>query len=265
MIDAVNSLPYERVTIRSHDGLTLSGRYYHQRDGAPLNICFHGYRGTPSRDFSGGFQIMRRQGHNVLMIEERAHKNSQGHTITFGVEERYDCLDWIRYALERFGPQTRIVLSGISMGAATVLMASALPLPEQVVGITADCPYTSPAAIIRQVGRHMGIPEGVSGFLSAAAARIFGHFRLNAADAAEAVRQTKVPILLIHGEADDFVPCAMSRRIHAANPERIAFFTFPGAGHGLSFLADPGRYEELIRAFTRQVLPAETSSDTAAN
>ncbi len=66
---------------------------------------------------------MLREGHNVLMIEERAHLESEGHTITFGIKERYDALDWIRYALQRFGEDTRIILVGISMGAATVLMA----------------------------------------------------------------------------------------------------------------------------------------------
>ena len=155
MIEEARNIPFERVYITSHDGLKLSGRYYHQQDGAPLDICFHGYRGTPARDFSGGIQIMLREGHNVLMIEERAHLESEGHTITFGIKERYDALDWIQYALQRFGEDTRIILVGISMGAATVLMASELELPEQVKGIVADCPYTSPEVIIKKVCKDM--------------------------------------------------------------------------------------------------------------
>ena len=77
MIAAVRELPYESVSIRSHDGLRLCGRYIHQHDGAPLDICFHGYRGTPARDFSGGTQIILREGHNLLMIEERSHCSSE--------------------------------------------------------------------------------------------------------------------------------------------------------------------------------------------
>ena len=254
MIAAVRELPYEPVSIRSHDGLRLCGRYYHQHDGAPLDICFHGYRGTPARDFSGGTQIILREGHNLLMIEERAHCSSGGHTITFGIEERRDCLDWVRYALERFGPDTRILLVGISMGAATVLMASGLSLPPQVRGIIADCPYSAPLAIIRKVGRDMHLPAGLSGFLASASARLFGHFDLSAASPVEAVKQTPVPILLIHGEDDHFVPREMSREILDANPAMIERHTFSGAAHGLSYLVDPQRYEDLVCAFSKRVL-----------
>ena len=148
LIDALNAKPYERVSILSHDGLQLSGRYYHTADGAPLAILCHGYRGTPTRDFCGGANICLSRGFNVLMIEERAHCSSEGHTISFGINERYDVLNWTRYAAERFGPDTKILLGGISMGAATVLMASELGLPQNVRGILADCPYTTPEEII---------------------------------------------------------------------------------------------------------------------
>ena len=110
MINAADAVPYEPVEIRSHDGLVLRARYYHQSDDAPLMLCFHGYRGTPRRDFSGGIQIMLLAGHNILMAEQRAHCGSEGHTITFGVEERYDCLDWIRWAQGRFGEDKPIFL-----------------------------------------------------------------------------------------------------------------------------------------------------------
>ena len=257
MIEEARSIPFERVYITSHDGLKLSGRYYHQQDGAPLDICFHGYRGTPARDFSGGIQIMLREGHNVLMIEERAHLQSEGHTITFGIKERYDALDWIQYALQRFGEDTRIILVGISMGAATVLMASELELPGQVKGIVADCPYTSPEAIIKKVCKDMKVPGGLGGFLALTSARLFGGVNLREASAIEAVPHLKVPVLLIHGDHDHFVPCDMSRELYAANPEKIRLEIFPGAGHGLSFLLDPERYEQLVREFSQKVLEGE--------
>ncbi|MBO6158589.1 MAG: alpha/beta hydrolase [Firmicutes bacterium] len=254
MIENARSIPFERVFITSHDGLKLSGRYYHQQEGAPLDICFHGYRGTPARDFSGGIHIMLREGHNVLMVEERAHLQSEGHTITFGIRERYDVLDWIHYALDRFGTDTQIILVGISMGAATVLMASELELPGQVKGIVADCPYTAPEAIIKKVCRDMKIPGDLGGLLAMASARLFGGFDLKESSALKAAPHLKVPVLLIHGEEDHFVPCEMSRELYAANPEKIRLEIFPGAGHGLSFLLDPERYDRLVRDFSRKVL-----------
>ncbi len=254
MIHTLNERPYERVSITSFDGLKLAGRYYHQADGAPLDMCFHGYRGTPSRDFSGGTSIYFRAGHNVLMVEERGQCGSEGHTITMGVKERRDCLDWIAYALERFGPDQRIILNGISMGAATVLMASGMGLPENVKGIVADCPYTSPEAIMKKVVGDMKLPQSLSWVLIRLGARLFGGVDLTGVDAAEAVKDSPVPILLIHGEDDRFVPCEMSRRIAAANPEMIELYTFPGAGHGLSYLVDEARYTALAEAFAGKVL-----------
>ena len=94
----IREKPFEAAEILSGDGLRLKGRYYHQKDGAPLVIAFHGYRGTAFRDFSAGSHGYLSFGFNLLMIDERAHGGSEGHTITFGIRERYDCLDWGRSA-----------------------------------------------------------------------------------------------------------------------------------------------------------------------
>ena len=257
MIRTLNEIPFERVSVTSDDGLKLLGRYYHGNDGAPVVIGFHGYRGTPSRDFSGGTQLYLGEGFHLLMIEERAHCGSEGRTITFGVKERYDCLTWVDYAVKRFGPDTPILLAGISMGAATVLMASSLPLPDSVKGILADAPFTSPKAIIRKVCGDVHVPAGLAWPFLWLAARLFGGFDPLAADAAEAVKQARVPILLIHGEDDRFVPCDMGRAIAAANPSMVELHTFPDAGHGLSFLVDRPRYERIVREFFARVLREE--------
>lgn len=254
MIEKLRALPYERVSIVSFDGLKLCGRYYHERDGAPLVLMCHGYRGTPTRDFAGGAALFRSLGYNVLLIEQRAHASSGGHTITFGINERRDCLAWCRYAARRF--QAPILLVGISMGAATVLMASALGLPENVRGIVADCPFTSPEAIIRKVGQDSGLPLSLILPFARLGAWLFGGFSLRAdADAAQAVRHARVPVLLIHGDADDYVPIEMSREIAAANPERVEFHAFPGAWHGVSCLTDPERYARLVRDFCARIFP----------
>lgn len=254
LIDTLDAVAYEQVCIRSKDGLKLVAKYYHRHDNAPLAICFHGYRSTGIRDFSGGVQIAFRQGQNVLLVDQRAQGLSEGHTMTFGVMERYDCLAWIDYAVQRFGAETKIALYGVSMGAATVLMASGLELPENVVGIVADCPYTTPPAIIQKVCRDVKLPVAVIYPFIAAGAFLFGRFRLSDGSAVEAVKQTAVPILIIHGEDDRFVPCEMSREIQNANPEMVRRYTFAYAGHGLSYIVDPERYETLVKSFLHMIL-----------
>ena len=254
MIRTLNAIPYERVGITSFDGLRLNGRYYHRMDGAPIAILFHGYRGTPSRDFSGGAQHYLEDGFNVLLIEQRAHCSSEGHVTTFAVREHRDCLTWIDYARTRFGAQTPIILCGISMGASTVLTAAGLKLADNVKGVIADSPFTSPKEIIMRVSRDRRLPPHIVWWLAWLGACLFGCFRPTGVDTAESVKNTQVPILLIHGEDDRYVPCDMGKRIAAANPKMVELHTFPKAGHGLSFLIDRPRYEQITRAFLIRVL-----------
>lgn len=253
-IDKLNALPYESVTITSFDGKQLFGRYYHVKDGAPVHLQFHGYRGSAMRDFCGGTPFAQKLGHNALVVDQRAHGKSEGRTITFGVLERFDCQSWSRYAYERFGPETPIILSGVSMGAATVLMASNLPLPETVKAILADCPFSTPKAIIVKVAAEMGIPAKPAAVFSSVGAILYGRFRLGGASAVKAVQETKLPILLFHGQADRFVPCEMSKEIYDACASEKMLETFPGSDHGMCYVDDPQRYEATVEAFLRRCL-----------
>ena len=251
LIDEMRAIPFETVYITSFDGLNLAGRYYHVKDGAPVHIQFHGYKGWAYRDFCGGNKLARERGCNTLVVDQRAHGMSEGNTISMGINERFDCLSWINYICERFGRDVKIVISGVSMGATTVLMAAGLGLPENVIGIIADCPYSSPKEIIMKVCSDMKLPERLMYPFVRLGAKLYGHFDLEVADAAEAVCHAKVPILLIHGEDDRFVPCSMSQKIFERFKEanldgNMLLETFPGAGHGISFMEDEVRYGRII-------------------
>ena len=250
MVRALAAEPFERVIVRSEDGLYLRGRLYLRGDkAAPVDVCFHGYRATGVRDFSGGAKFLLDQGHNVLLVDQRAQGASRGRTITFGVKESRDVLSWMDYVRYRVELQGPVTLYGVSMGASTVLLASALDLPKQVKHIVADSPYSSPEAIMKKVSRDMGLPGDLSLALLKGGAALFGGFSFAGVSCVEAVKRTKVPILLIHGEEDRFVPVEMSREIAAANPEMVTLVTFPGAGHGLSFMADRERYTRVVGEF----------------
>ncbi|MGN0165461.1 MAG: alpha/beta hydrolase [Lachnospiraceae bacterium] len=254
LISEMEKLPCEQVYIKSYDGLKLAARYYHNKDGAPLQIQFHGYKGCALRDFCGGNMLAREMGHNTLVVDQRAHGKSEGHTISFGIKERYDCLSWINYACSRFGRDIPIILSGVSMGASTVLMAAELDLPKNVVCIVADSPYSSPEAIIRKVCTNMKLNNKIAYPFVRLGARVFGDLKLSDGDAVRAVKKSKVPILIIHGEDDRFVPCEMSGEIYNSSPELIVRETFPGAGHAISFITDIDRYRKLTRDFIEKNL-----------
>lgn len=251
MVDDVDHAPYEQVYILSDDQIRLSGRYYHLADNAPVMLQFHGYHGNGIREYCGGWRMANSTVFNSLVVDQRAHGKSGGHTITFGIRERYDVAKWVEYIADRFGPETPIILSGVSMGAATVLMASELPLPGNVVAITADCPYSSPGAIIRKICRDVRIPGWVAYPFIVLGALLFGRFRLWESSALKAVQNTRIPILLVHGDEDLFVPHEMSLQIKEACASKCELLIIPGAGHGLSYLVSSSVYEETVSAFLR--------------
>lgn len=253
-VDRMLARDYEPVWITTFDGHKLFARYYHVADGAPLQIQFHGYKSHAVLDFSGGSYLASMLGQNALVVDQRSHGQSEGRSITFGIKERKDILNWVDYANQRFGTDTKIILCGLSMGAATVLMASELDLPENVVGIMADCPYSSPKEIIKKVCKDtMHLPANLLYPFIWLGAKLFAGFDLEESSPVAAVQKSRIPILIMHGEGDDFVPCDMSRKIQAANPEKVTLVTVPDAGHGLAYMVNPPIYEKAAIAFLQKV------------
>ena len=232
----------EEVSISSFDGLTLRGKYYEFQPGAPIELMFHGYRGDAERDLSGGVQRCFKIGRSALIVDQRASGTSDGSVITFGINEHKDCLRWVDFMLEKFGPDVTIILTGISMGAATVLTAAGKNLPKNVIGILADCSYNTPKEIMMKTIREMKLSPKLSYPFVKLGARIFGHFDLDETDPLHAMETCTLPIIFFHGEADDFVPCEMSKAVYEACKSRKQLVLIPGAGHGLSYPKDPETY-----------------------
>ena len=116
-ITDVRNLKSKEYSIKSFDGLTLRGKYYECIKGAPIEIMFHGYRGSGERDLSTGVKRAFKCNRNAFVIDQRGSGNSEGHIITFGIKERFDCQSWAYFVAKEFGPDVKIILTGISMGA----------------------------------------------------------------------------------------------------------------------------------------------------
>lgn len=239
----IRALPHENMEIKSFDGLTLRGKYYEQAPEAPLEILFHGYKGNAERDLCGAVERAFKVGRNALIVDHRAAGKSDGHVISFGINERRDCLSWINHAINRFGNDIKIVITGISMGAATVMMASGEELPKNVISVLADCGYTSPKEIICKVVEDMKLPPKLLYPFIKLGARIFGRFDLEDASPIEAMRKCTLPIVFVHGDSDDFVPYEMSVRLcKECASEKKVLITVPEAGHGLAYPKDREGY-----------------------
>ena len=245
----VRAMPHEELWITSFDGLRLYGRFFEcGTPDAPIELMLHGYRGSAERDLSGGVERCFKLQHSVLLIDHRGCGKSEGNVITFGIREYRDCLSWLQLLQEKF-PHRKVMLTGVSMGAATVLMAAGTDLPENVIGVLADCGYSSPKDIIKVVIRQMKLPPSLSYPFVKLGARIYGHFNLEEISPAEALARCKVPVIFFHGEEDAFVPCEMSKVNYDACTGKKRIMTVPGAGHGLSYPVAPEEYLKAMQEF----------------
>ena len=238
----VRAMPHEDFYITSHDGLKLHGRYYEYAPGAPIELMVHGYRGNGDRDLCGGVQRCFKLGRSALVIDQRASGESEGKVITFGVKEHLDCRAWAEFMAEHFGPDAKIILTGISMGASTVLIAAGKELPKNVIGVLADCGFHSAKDVICSVARSMYLPSRVLYPFVRFAAKTLGKFDLEEISPVESIAGCKIPVLFFHGESDDYVPSYMSKINYEACTSRKKLVLIPGAGHGLSFPVDQQGY-----------------------
>ena len=244
--------PHENVSITSFDGLTLRGKYYEYAPDAPVELLFHGYQGNAERDLSAAVERCAALGRSAILINQRGSGDSDGSVITFGVLERKDCLAWIDFATQKFGKDRKLFIGGVSMGAATVTMAAGEDLPDNVVCVMADCGYSSAKEIIKKVVREMHLPASLVYPFIRLGARLFGKFDLEETSPIESIKRAKKPLILLHGDDDDFVPFSMSADVFEVCPTPKKLVPIKGAGHGLAYPKDKEGYVAALREFQEE-------------
>ena len=244
----------ESITVTSFDGLKLHGLYIPTPNARACILCFHGYRSEGLQDFAPMPEFYNSLGLNVLIVDQRACGKSEGKYTTFGILERQDVLTWAQYMDERTDGMP-MILDGISMGASTVMFAAALPLPSSVRGIIADCGFTSPWDIIAHCGKQwFRIPPfPLVHTLSAVAQLCFGG-GYRSCSTLTALADSSIPLLLLHGADDDFVPAYMTEQHYDAATGYKRKLIVPGAGHGMSYLIDQPRCQQELRDFADHIL-----------
>ena len=247
------TLEHEEVEIQSKDGLTLRGRYFEKYKGAPIELMFHGYKGSAKRDMAAGIKRAFSVGRNALLVDQRGSGLSDGNIITFGVKEKDDCLRWIDFMIDKFGKDVRIVLTGISMGAATVMLASSENLPSNVISVLADCGYSSGKEMIIKVINDMHLPGSLLYPFVRLGGIMFGHFDVEKASPYKSVQNAKVPIIFIHGGKDDYVPFYMSEKLYNVCCSQKKLVIIPDAYHGVAYPENPTMYINAILEFQKEV------------
>jgi len=242
------------VYIHSDDGLKLHAYWIPAENPKGTMLLAHGYRSTMLADFGLAFECYHSLGLNLLVPHQRSHGLSEGKYITFGVKESCDMLRWIHYHNQKFG-EFQVILNGMSMGASTMLYLADADLPENVKGIVADCGFVSPAEIIATVFRRtVHLPPAPAIWAANLFARFIAGFSLYEKDSRKSLSHSKVPVLMIHGTDDSFVPCEMSRLGYDACTSQKKLLLVEGAHHGISFLVDQESYTTALLGFMKQNL-----------
>ena len=247
--------PHEDVYQTAFDGLKLHAAYFpainENSSKKRVVICFHGYTSQCLKDFIGLTDYYFKKGYAMLHPDARAHGESEGTYIGFGCLDRKDALKWIHWIIEKYGEDVEILLHGISMGGATVLMASGLDLPPQVKGIISDCAFTSPKEVFTHVLHSM---YHIPAFPIMQGANLVNKklagYGMDECNAKREVAKAKVPILFIHGSKDTFVPTKMCQVIYdcCASPKKKLIIE--GAAHAESYFKDMESYEKALDEFT---------------
>ncbi|MNI33290.1 2-succinyl-6-hydroxy-2,4-cyclohexadiene-1-carboxylate synthase [compost metagenome] len=260
-----NNLVKKEVYITSKDGLRLCGYVLESHpESNRWAIIVHGY--TVSLHVSTQYiDMFECKGFNVLLIDQRRHGNSQGKYTTYGFMEKHDVDGWVQWIIEHYGENSVIGLHGQSVGGGTVIEYLSIAHPN-VKFVVAECPYSDLTELLRhQIKVLNKLPIYPLLPLVNIQMQKRAGFRMQQVSPLRAVRYSSMPLLLIHGTEDNFVPTQMSKSLyeHKRGPKRLLLIE--GAVHGNAYAVDPQSYTKEVHALIQETLgPQEEPMEAPA-
>jgi X-Pro dipeptidyl-peptidase (S15 family). len=244
----------EEVDLESQDHLKLHGyRFFVHPDSHRWVIPLHGYMNQGSDMFFFAAEFAQ-HGFNALVPDLRGAGKSEGDYIGMGWDDRLDVIGWIHRIITE-DPQARIIVYGISMGAATAMMTAGEDLPENVAAIVEDCGYTSVAdEFSYELHNLFSLPKFPVLPLADRAIRGKAGFSIYKASAVEQLKKARVPMLFIHGDKDTFVPTEMVYKVYDAAPVEKELMIIKDAPHASSSFVHPERYFSGIFSFIEKYI-----------
>lgn len=239
-------------TIINSDGLKLNG--YYIKSAKPTRktaILIHGYKDCAYTLMPIAYIYSHELGYNVLLPDLQYHGKSDGKAVTMGWKDRKDILLWAKFANTLFGNNTEIVVHGISMGGATTMMVSGEKLPPYIKCFVDDCGYTSVWDEFNyEIKEMFGLPAFPLMYSSSALCKLLYGWSFGEASALHQVAKCKLPMLFIHGSADDYVPTRMVYPLYKAKPQPKEIWIVLGAPHAKSFQLNQKAYINKVAQFT---------------
>ncbi len=238
----------EVIVLTARDGIRLSCDFFPCHGSHRYAILCHGYKGR-AENMALYAEHFYKRGFSILLPAARGHGESEGHYIGMGYHERLDIADYCTLLTER-DAHAEILLFGVSMGGATVMLTLGEPLPQNVRCAIEDCGYTSAwEELSLRLVRQYHLPRFPFLYTANLITKICAGYSFRHADAEKALTRAKIPLLLIHGGDDDFVPTEMVYRLYDAARCEKRLLVVPNAKHAVSAEENPTLYFETVDDF----------------
>lgn len=253
------ALVKKEVVISSIDGLKLSGAAIESfPDSKRWMIIVHGYTG--SRAFSTQFiDLFTDEGFNVLLIDQRRHGQSEGRYTTYGFYEKFDIQTWVDWLVQQHGEDVEIGLHGQSLGGGTVLEYLSISAP-QVKFVIADCPYSDLTELMKHQLTTLNKVPSVPFFRWVNnRIRKKAGFSFEQVSPIRAVRESRLPVMFIHGTHDTYVPTRMSLQMYEEKPEPKKLVLIEGATHANAYHVGMDQYRREVRSFLHDYMGKSAS------
>lgn len=237
------------------DGLTLRASYIPAAEKSSRAVILaHGINHAREQMIPLA-RLFHDHGYNVLMPDARAQGQSDGHRIGFGWPDRKDYLGWINKVISELGDNVKIVLMGLSMGAATVLATAGEQLPQNVKAVVADSGFASIYQMAKTtLRRDFHLPANPIVPIADWLARFRTGSRLSQERVDDQLKRAMVPVLIIHGEDDQVVPVKHAKVLYNAIKGPKKAYIVPHAQHIQAYAEDPERYQQVLGDFLSQYL-----------
>lgn len=247
--ESIPELKREHLNIISYDGSVIHGDYSECPNAKGLIITAHGYSWTREGNVKYA-RLFYKLGFSVYLYDERGHGENETKYTTMGYKEGKDIASIVSYFRKIHNKDYLIGIHGESLGAASIMMA--LKETDNVDFAIEDCGYSSLEKLLKQQIKKMHLS---SIFLLPAniALKLFYHYSYKDVEPYKAVASSKVPLLIIHGEKDSFIPCEDSNDILKARSNGIRREIFKNADHALSYQSNPERYEKIVNDFVEDI------------
>lgn len=213
-------------------------------------FIIHGYTNCAMGMMHIGYLYHHDLGYNIMLPDLRYHGESQGNHIQMGWHDRLDCERLLPVADSLFGGNTRMVIHGISMGAATTMMMSGDSLPPYVRCFVEDCGYTSAWDEFQgELRNRYHLPPFPLLYTTSLYCKLRHGWSFGECSALRQVGKCTLPMLFIHGDCDTFVPTPMVYRLYQGKTGAKELWISPGSEHADSYTDHPETYTRTVAMF----------------